>query len=122
MLFLDSIMYDEEIYDKEIKYNRNPPKYINNNHKPRNLGSYQLQIILDKYKELSNQMKWNFEKTLKIIDTQLIRKYKNLYQQYYDFMHEGIFEPNTPTLLNMGTPSVRGVPASQSMWMTTWNP
>lgn len=105
---LGTIMYDEEIYDKEDKYIRKPKTIDNIDYKPKNLGQYQIQIIVDKYNELVGHMKSNFHSVLKTIDTKLYEKYNYLYKKYYDFMHEGVFEPNTPTLLNFGTPSGAG--------------
>jgi ribonucleoside-diphosphate reductase alpha chain len=104
---LGSIIYDEEIYSKEeLSSNKRSKRPIICSTK--NIGDYQLDIIKRKHTELFSHMKFGFVKTLKIIDEKLIDKYNYLYRQYYDFMYQGIFEPNTPTLLNMGTPSGAG--------------
>ena len=100
---LGSIMYDEEIYDKEPKYIRKTRFVEDVDYKPKNLGSYQVEIIVRKYNELVNHTKHHVTKIVEIIDKKLIKKYEYLYRQYYDFMHDGVFEPNTPTLLNFGT-------------------
>ncbi len=101
---LGSIMYDEEIYSKENITSKRKKKtaYGKIGHP---ISRYKLDIILNKYQELSEHMKYSFLKTLKIITTKLFKKYEYLYRDYYNFMYQGIFEPNTPTLLNAGTPS-----------------
>ncbi len=106
---LGSIMYDEEIYSKE-EFNRKkiPENKILKIPTSTLIGDFQFKIIIEKYNELNNHMKHSLKKTVDIIGKKLLSKYNYLYKQYYDFMYEGIFEPNTPTLLNMGTPSGAG--------------
>jgi ribonucleoside-diphosphate reductase alpha chain len=104
---LGSIMYDEEIYTKVTRKHTVKEGKIERI-RTNKLGDFQFKIVLDKYNELSSHMKWGIKKTIRIIETKLLTKYQHLYKQYYDFMYQGIFEPNTPTLLNMGTPSGAG--------------
>jgi ribonucleoside-diphosphate reductase alpha chain len=111
---LGSIMYDEEIYSKEELSKEKYTKRVKDidgkvvRIRTNKLGDFQFKIILEKYNELIKHMKYTLKKTCEIIDKKLIDKYNHLYKQYYDFMYQGIFEPNTPTLLNMGTPSGAG--------------
>src|SRR5580765_869498 len=107
-VFIGTVMYDEDIYEKDGNYIRKTRFIDDIDYKPKNLTEYQVEIILRKYNELIPHMKTNVHEILKLIDKKLIKKYNYLYKQYFDFMYDGIFQPNTPTLMNMGTPRGAG--------------
>ena len=101
---IGSIMHDPQIYTLES----NSATFLNN-HSPsynyKNLNKHQAQLICKTWERLEPHMKYDMDITLEIIDTKLYpEKYKPLEEKYYQLMLNGIFEPNTPTLMNAGTP------------------
>lgn len=102
---LGSVVYDPVVYAKEGGqwiHEEDFSKYVWEGH------SLQQQIpVLERlYKKLNQELKMRLEipNFMDFIsDAFRTGKYQKLYQTYFKYMYEGIFEPNTPTLMNSGT-------------------
>ena len=101
---LGSVVYDPEVYSKEeIGSHRQRKSYDSFTV---NISKTQEEVLSRFYKKSWNHMIYEKQGFLVMIDN-LLRtdKYQKLYQAYFKYMYEGIFEPNTPTLMNAGTAS-----------------
>jgi ribonucleoside-diphosphate reductase alpha chain len=102
---LGSILYDTELYDKEepsaLEYR--PSLVIDIISK--NLKDYQINIIKNFYDRNYRYMKLSLQSTVELIDTELWDKYAEQRERYKGLMLEGVFMPNTPTLMNSGSGS-----------------
>ena len=98
---MGSVIHDPEIYNIE------PTKMKGgvDNYTAKNLKGYQADLVSSVYNRLYSHMKYNFYETLKRIDESIYPRYKDLKSRYFQMMYEGIFEPNTPTLMNSGSGS-----------------
>ena len=108
-VILGSMIHDPELYvlldgssflEQKEEEDYNIPKF-------KTLKNYQINIIKDTWKHLNFEgcMRHNLAETLNIIENRLLDKYAEQRQHYKDLMYNGIFLPNTPTLLNAGTGS-----------------
>ena len=104
---LGSVVYDPEVYDREGKQDEklyslgeSGFSYVNDI-----LGGNKLDILERLFFKLNDgHMRLNRKEFfLKIIDLLRTDKYQSLYRKYFNYMYQGIFEPNTPTLMNAGT-------------------
>jgi adenosylcobalamin-dependent ribonucleoside-diphosphate reductase len=112
---LGSVVYDPEVYDKD----GNQPIHDTREYNERKLfelsyksfGPIKIDVIFKLYKKLNDEhkMKYDFQVfsykvwDLAYPDRTMSDKYHKLYQKYFQYMYQGIFEPNTPTLMNAGT-------------------
>jgi len=109
---LGSVVYDPEVYDRECKQKAHESIYTNSQIFSKddgtvvNLDPSHIDILRRIYVKLDNErkMKGSFVDFVISIDFLLrTEKYLNLYATYFNYMYNGIFEPNTPTLMNAGT-------------------
>lgn len=100
---IGSIIHDPEIFTEKCAFGQDRHSIPNIKLDLKNLTPQQVQTICFAYKRASLHMKYSIEDTLQIIDEKLVAKYEKLQKAYYDLMLDGLFEPNTPTLMNMGT-------------------
>jgi ribonucleoside-diphosphate reductase alpha chain len=116
VVVLGSIIHDPEIYDKEGKQGKFyllPNEYekyskeLTSDFDSPNIKDYQLKIIIDTYKILHDKghMKDYLANVVSIIDEELWDKYAELRYIYKGLMLNGVFMPNTPTLMNAGSGS-----------------
>lgn len=102
---LGSVVYDPKIYSKEELIGIGKEPFIH--HKdldPITLSDTEKDVLSRLYKKLENNMIYELDGFLVKIQ-HLLRtdKYQKLYRKYFQYMYQGIFEPNTPTLMNAGT-------------------
>lgn len=98
---LGSVVYDSEVYDKEdlvLKQSwTGQLSFIT-------ISEIEVGILQRLYKKLEKHMKLDETSFLIAVDHLLhTEKYTKLVETYYKYMYNGIFEPNTPTLMNAGT-------------------
>src|ERR1044072_1470081 len=101
---IGSVIHDPELYSIEpfpSQYNITTPTIDSKTLK--NLTQAQFETIVFSYSRIKDHMKFDINDTLQLIDSKLIQKYSKLQKAYYELMLDGFFEPNTPTLMNMGT-------------------
>src|SRR5687768_166848 len=102
---LGSVVYDPEVYDREGK-NKLPDDHDINYGS--GLSQNQIDVLNRLWYKLRSEGKMKlpryqfFERVDHLLRTE---KYQKLYQTYFQYMYQGIFEPNTPTLMNAGTAS-----------------
>lgn len=105
---LGSVVYDPSIYDKEGRQDVHSNFIYNSDSNDRYLyfEKTQLDVLERIYSKLTleRKMKLSYRDFLIEIE-RLLRtdKYQQLYRKYFQYMYQGIFEPNTPTLMNAGT-------------------
>lgn len=104
---LGSIVYDSDVYKKDggiPEWDTIPESYKSLDLDV--LTETQLSVLRRIYDKLNQEgkMKGNWGFFVTNID-HLLRtdKYQKLYHKYFQYMYQGIFEPNTPTLMNAGT-------------------
>jgi ribonucleoside-diphosphate reductase alpha chain len=114
---LGSVVYDPEVYDREGKQQIHDLKEYNEKKifqlGYRSFAQIKIELLFRIYKKLNNEhkMKYNFQEfsykvwDLAYPDYTMSKKYQDLYRKYFQYMYQGIFEPNTPTLMNAGTAS-----------------
>ena len=101
---LGSVVYDSDIYKKEggIPQWRDSDDSIILDFLTES-QSFVLKRIYDKLNK-EGKMKGGWGFFITNIDHLLrTEKYQKLYHKYFQYMYQGIFEPNTPTLMNAGT-------------------
>lgn len=108
---LGSVVHDPQVYDKEGKQpiHKLPEKIPYD----RAFGPIKIELLYRLYKKLNSEgkMKHEFKEFSYIVwdlaypDHSMDDKYQKLYRKYFQYMYQGIFEPNTPTLMNAGTTS-----------------
>jgi ribonucleoside-diphosphate reductase alpha chain len=105
---LGSVVYDPSVYvlnSEETKSlnHENMDKIENHDY---GLSETQVDVLYMVWKKL------NYEGRMKMYPHQFLEqisflfgtdKYQSLYRKYFQYMYQGIFEPNTPTLMNAGT-------------------
>lgn len=106
---LGSVVHDPQVYDKEGKQpiHKLPEKIPYD----RAFGPIKIELLYRLYKKLNSEgkMKYEFQEFSYIVwdlaypDHSMSDKYQKLYRKYFQYMYQGIFEPNTPTLMNAGT-------------------
>jgi ribonucleoside-diphosphate reductase alpha chain len=99
---LGSVVYDPSVYDKEGKQPERSTNVINYGFE----STTQLDILKRIFDKLNGEgkMKLNLGEFIHNIEILLSTdKYQSLYRKYFQYMYQGIFEPNTPTLMNAGT-------------------
>lgn len=103
---LGSIVYDPVVYDKDNRQTvviKSDYKYINTYFTESEINI--LERIHRKLDE-TGSMKFNYKDFLShVFKLSCTERYQTLLKTYYDYMYQGIFEPNTPTLMNAGTKS-----------------
>jgi ribonucleoside-diphosphate reductase alpha chain len=99
---LGSVVYDPEIYMKEVHYANK--KTVRGELSLMQLSPTQIDILRRLYEKLKGNMIHDEPSFFLAVD-HLLRtdKYQSLYKKYFNYMYQGIFEPNTPTLMNAGT-------------------
>lgn len=100
---LGSVVYDPEVYDKDGDHFIEYGLSLNES-----FTESEFMILERLYLKLNEQgkMKCDYDTYLNTIAHLLTtEKYQTLLKTYYDYMYQGIFEPNTPTLMNAGTVS-----------------
>jgi ribonucleoside-diphosphate reductase alpha chain len=104
---LGSVVYDPEVYDKEGKQDKKSFSlgesgfsFVHDS-----LGTQLpiLERLFDKLNDGHHMKLDRKEFLLKIVELLHTDKYQSLYRKYFQYMYQGIFEPNTPTLMNAGT-------------------
>ena len=102
---LGSVVYDPKIYSKEELIGIGKEPFIHHvDLDPIILSDTQKNVLSRLYKKLENNMIYEFNGFLVKVQTLLrTEKYQKLERKYFEYMYQGIFEPNTPTLMNAGT-------------------
>jgi adenosylcobalamin-dependent ribonucleoside-diphosphate reductase len=101
---LGSVVYDPEVFSKDTKFGMKK-KLEPNESEFVMLSQTECAILSRIWKKLENEMIYD-ENAFLIHVENLLRtdqKYQSLYRKYFNYMYQGIFEPNTPTLMNAGT-------------------
>lgn len=99
---LGSVVYDPEVYTKDSQVGIEPKKSYDSF--TVGISKTQEDVLLRIYDRLENNMIYDKQGFLVHIDNLLrTEKYQKLYRKYFQYMYQGIFEPNTPTLMNAGT-------------------
>lgn len=96
---LGSVVYDPELYSKEII----PKKSYEVEDYDHGLSDTQVDILNRLYDRLEPHMIYDRKSFLLKIFYKIRDKHQPLYRKYFQYMYQGIFEPNTPTLMNAGT-------------------
>jgi ribonucleoside-diphosphate reductase alpha chain len=107
-VIIGSVIYDSEIYDVNGDYNVNGyTEWFDMFDKLniKNLKQYQIDLIKHVYNRNMYHMKYDLATTIQMIDDNLLHKYTEQKERYENMMYNGIFLPNTPTLLNAGSGS-----------------
>lgn len=107
---LGSVVYDPMVYDKEARQKQHDTTHIENSYFGKDVVDYlshsQVEVLKKIYLKLDSECKMKSDFNIFIMDIDILlgqSKYQNLYRTYFQYMYEGIFEPNTPTLMNAGT-------------------
>lgn len=100
---IGSIIHDPEIFSIEPINDVNPLSPEIDDYNLKNLTPEQVATIIFTHTRARAHMRYGCADTIKLIDEKLAKKYEKLQKAYYDLMLDGFFEPNTPTLMNMGT-------------------
>ncbi len=103
---LGSVVYDPSVYSKdEVPITKQKYDLEEIGRDPRlSFKPTQLQVLRSLYKKIENNCKFDYLGFLHVVETCLgTDKYQSLYRKYFQYMYQGIFEPNTPTLMNAGT-------------------
>jgi len=113
---LGSVVYDESVYDKEgkqevhnLRYDEKELSKLGYN----SFGDIKIMLLFRLWTKLNLEKKMRFgfkEFSFKIWDllypdSSMPDTYLKLSRKYFQYMYQGIFEPNTPTLMNAGTVS-----------------
>ena len=96
---LGSVVHDPELYSKEIV----PKKSYEVEDYDHGLSQSEEDILNRLYDKLEPHMIYDRKSFLLKIFYKIKDKYQPLYRKYFQYMYQGIFEPNTPTLMNAGT-------------------
>ena len=110
---LGSVVYDPEVYELNPEKTQSIPETgpcdtLIKDFNECNLPQTQVDVLDRVWRKL------NYEGRMKLSTNdfflkceELLRtdKYQKLYRKYFQYMYQGIFEPNTPTLMNAGTES-----------------
>ncbi|MFI5406215.1 MAG: LAGLIDADG family homing endonuclease, partial [Nitrososphaerales archaeon] len=101
---LGSVVYDPSVYTKESQVGIAPKECNNHSKYDYSLSKTQEDVLSKLYIKLENNMIYDPLSFLQLC-SELLRtdKYQSLYRKYFQYMYQGIFEPNTPTLMNAGT-------------------
>lgn len=105
---LGSVVYDSSILNsKEKDYTKLNEKFSDYVWSGHSL-EHKVPILERLYHKLvdENRIKISIPRFMDYV-SDLLRtdKYQSLYRKYFQYMYQGIFEPNTPTLMNAGTAS-----------------
>lgn len=102
---LGSVVYDPSIYSKNEVPTKQEYDIKEIGRDPRlSFKSTQLSVLRSLYDKIKDHCKFDYLGFLHVVETALgTDKYQNLYRKYFQYMYQGIFEPNTPTLMNAGT-------------------
>lgn len=102
---LGSVVYDPSVFNikggEKIHSNE-----LENRSSIEVLSDTQIDVLQRLYDKLNKEgkMKHKFQNFLHFISGLITqKKYVDLYHKYFQYMYQGIFEPNTPTLMNAGT-------------------
>ena len=99
---LGSVVYDPKVYSKESIGFDVQRKFIDC--VLTGISETQRDILERLYDKLEENMIYDRPSFLIMVDVLLSTdKYQSLYRKYFQYMYQGIFEPNTPTLMNAGT-------------------
>lgn len=101
---LGSVVYDPEVYDKDGAQPQRSSNTLNRGFE----SNPQTDILIRIFEKLNKEgkMKKDIGGFVYGIEELLqTPKYQSLYRKYFQYMYQGIFEPNTPTLMNAGTKS-----------------
>lgn len=102
---LGSVVYDESVYDKEGKQKIHSNE-LENRSSIEVLSDSQIGVLQKVFDKLNKEgkMKYKFQNFLHFVSGLIVdKKYFDLQRKYFQYMYQGIFEPNTPTLMNAGT-------------------
>ncbi len=105
-VILGSLVYDSQVYDYDGGQPIHPE--AENDRHSRDWSKIQIELLARIYNKLNKQgkMKLEFKEFIwDVWDLFWTEKYQSLYRKYFQYMYQGIFEPNTPTLMNAGTAS-----------------
>jgi ribonucleoside-diphosphate reductase alpha chain len=100
---LGSVVYDPKVFTKESQVGIEP-KTVRGELSLMQLTPTQIDVLSNLYKKLEINMIYDEPSFMLLVDHLLSTdKYQSLYRKYFQYMYQGIFEPNTPTLMNAGT-------------------
>jgi ribonucleoside-diphosphate reductase alpha chain len=108
---LGSVIHDPEVYVRDDSETQsNPPdwKGYDKNYDYGYLTQTQEDLLMRIWEKLNYEGRMKLpphDFLLKCESLLRTEKYQSLYRKYFQYMYEGIFEPNTPTLMNAGTAS-----------------
>ena len=103
-IVLGSVVYDAAIYSKEEIGSHIQHKTVKGELSLMKLSDSQIQVLRRLYKQMRYHMPYDEPSFLLLVDDLLqSEKYQELEKKYFNYMYKGIFEPNTPTLMNAGT-------------------
>ena len=108
---LGSAVYDPIIYDRNGDQPIHKDAVVKGPN--RDFSITQKELLARIYNKLNKEgkMRLEFQEFTSALvdfvypDHSMDHKYQKLYQKYFQYMYQGIFEPNTPTLMNAGTAS-----------------
>lgn len=107
-----SILHDPKFYSVQPFDEDNQKLYFGGNELMKNeqekldfsnLSDAQVYTISETWQKLQSHMKYGLKQTIELINDEFYEKYQSIENTYFEMMYDGIFEPNTPTLLNAGT-------------------